>query len=81
MSQCSGRLCQSVVSAAWFGAEFGGIEPQASFVWTHGFDWGDFADLKNEPYVKDLSLAKAISPEVLVASGMNRMPLERDPAA
>jgi DMSO/TMAO reductase YedYZ molybdopterin-dependent catalytic subunit len=39
---------------------------------------GDFADLKNEPYVKDLPLAKALSPEVLLATGMNGRPLSPD---
>lgn len=52
-----------------------GLAPEAAFVWSHGLETGDFADLKNEPYVKDLPLAKAISPEVLLATGMNGMPL------
>ena len=52
-----------------------GVVPDAAFVWAHGLEWGDFADLKNEPYVKDLPLAKAVSPEVLLATGMNGLPL------
>lgn len=42
--------------------------PGTAFVWTQVLEWGDFADLKNEAYVKDLPLAKATSPEVLLAA-------------
>ena len=52
-----------------------GLSPGAAFVWTHGLESGDFADVRNEPYVKDLPLVKAMSPEVLLATGMNGMPL------
>jgi DMSO/TMAO reductase YedYZ molybdopterin-dependent catalytic subunit len=55
-----------------------GVAPRAAFVWTHGLETGDFADLKNEPYVKDLPLAKAMSPEVLLATRMNGEPLSAD---
>jgi len=55
-----------------------GVAQGAAFVWTHGLERGDFADLKNELYVKDLPLAKAVSPEVLLATGMNEMPLTPD---
>jgi DMSO/TMAO reductase YedYZ molybdopterin-dependent catalytic subunit len=55
-----------------------GVAPGAAFVWTHGLERGDFADLKNEPYVKDLPLAKAMSPEVLLATGMNGTLLSPD---
>ena len=47
------------------------VEPGAAFVWTHGLERGDFADVENEPYVKDLPLTKAVCPEVLLATGMN----------
>ncbi len=53
-----------------------GLVPGAAFVWTHGLDCGDFADLKQECYVKDLPLSKAISPEVLLATAMNGKPLQ-----
>ncbi len=52
-----------------------GLAVGAAFVWTHGLESGDFADLKNEPYVKDLPLAKARSREVLLATSMNGVPL------
>lgn len=51
------------------------VAPEATFVWAHGLERGDFADLKQERYVKDLPLWKAISPEVLLALRMNGMPL------
>ena len=57
------------------------LAPGAAFVWTHALEWGDFADLKNESYVKDLPLAKATSPEVLLATGMNGLPLTPDRGA
>jgi DMSO/TMAO reductase YedYZ molybdopterin-dependent catalytic subunit len=52
-----------------------GAAPEAAFVWAHGLERGDFADLKDEPYVKDLPLWKATSPEVLLATVMNGKPL------
>jgi len=36
-----------------------GLARGAALVWTHGLEWGEFADLKNESYMKDLPLAKA----------------------
>lgn len=58
-----------------------GVAREAAFVWTHGLERRDFADLKNEPYVKDLPLAKAVSPEVLLATRMSGMPLTPDRGA
>jgi DMSO/TMAO reductase YedYZ molybdopterin-dependent catalytic subunit len=55
-----------------------GLTPAAAFVWAHGLERADFAELKDEPYVKDLPLAKAVSPEVLLATGMNGLPLTPD---
>jgi DMSO/TMAO reductase YedYZ molybdopterin-dependent catalytic subunit len=55
-----------------------GLAPEAGFVWTHGLERGDFADLKGEPYVKDLPLDKAASPEVLLATAMNGTALTSD---
>ena len=51
------------------------VAPGAAFVWTHGLEWGTFADLQGEPYVKDLPLWKALSPEVLLATTLNGKPL------
>jgi DMSO/TMAO reductase YedYZ molybdopterin-dependent catalytic subunit len=55
-----------------------GLRPGAAFVWAQGLESGNFADLTDEPYVKDLPLVKAMSPELLLATGMNGMPLAPD---
>jgi DMSO/TMAO reductase YedYZ molybdopterin-dependent catalytic subunit len=55
-----------------------GVAPDAAFIWTQGLESGDFADVKSEPYVKDLPLSKALSPEVLLATGMNGIPLSSE---
>ncbi|WP_081921504.1 molybdopterin-dependent oxidoreductase [Paraburkholderia terrae] len=55
-----------------------GLLPEAAFVWTHGLEWGEFAGLKDEPFVKDLPLAKALTPEALLAVSMNGKPLTSD---
>ena len=55
-----------------------GLAPAAAFIWAQGLESGDFADVKNEPYVKDLPLSKALSPEILLATGMNGMPLSSE---
>lgn len=55
-----------------------GVATEAAFVWTHGLERGDFADVKDELYVKDLPLEKALSPEVLLATAMNGKPLTPD---
>ena len=70
-----------VGNVIWSGVRLGdilaecGLAPDATFVWTHGLERGDFADLKNEPYVKDLPLSKATCPEVLLATTINDSPL------
>jgi DMSO/TMAO reductase YedYZ molybdopterin-dependent catalytic subunit len=55
-----------------------GLKPEAAFIWTQGLEWGEFAGLKDEPFVKDLPLTKALSPEVLLAVSMNGKPLTAD---
>jgi DMSO/TMAO reductase YedYZ molybdopterin-dependent catalytic subunit len=52
-----------------------GIAPGAAFVWSEGLEWGEFAGLPEEPFVKDLPLSKALTPDVLLAVAMNGMPL------
>src|ERR1700722_3334751 len=37
-----------------------GIQPGAAYVWTEGLEWGEFAGIKDEPFVKDLPLHKAL---------------------
>lgn len=44
---------------------------QAAFVWSDGLDSGCFGGVSADRYQKDLPLAKAMSPEVLVAYEMN----------
>jgi DMSO/TMAO reductase YedYZ molybdopterin-dependent catalytic subunit len=48
---------------------------EAAFVWSEGLEWGEFAGLRGEPFVKDLPLAKARGAEVLLATAMNGAPL------
>lgn len=55
-----------------------GVMPQASFVWSKGLEWGEFAGVKDEPFVKDLPLRKALSSEVLLAVAMNGHPLSAE---
>ncbi|KIW00509.1 hypothetical protein, variant [Verruconis gallopava] len=52
--------------------------PAANFVWFEGLDCGTFAGVEADRYQKDLPLAKASSPEVLVAYAMNGEPLGRE---
>lgn len=50
-----------------------GVQPQATFVWAAGLEWGSFAGVVGEPYVKDLPLSKV--PDALLATHINDMPL------
>jgi DMSO/TMAO reductase YedYZ molybdopterin-dependent catalytic subunit len=52
-----------------------GVAPEAAYVWSEGLEWGTFAGLTGEAFVKDLPLAKARTPEVLLALAMNGEPL------
>ncbi|MDB0509378.1 molybdopterin-dependent oxidoreductase [Ralstonia solanacearum] len=70
-----------VGNVTWSGARLAdvlslcGVAPEAAFVWSEGLEWGEFAGIKDEPFVKDLPLNKALSPEVLLAVAMNGKPL------
>lgn len=55
-----------------------GIASGAAFVWSTGLEWGEFAGLREEPFVKDLPLSKAMAPEVLLAVAMNGASLTPD---
>ena len=55
-----------------------GIRGEASFIWTAGLEWGEYAGLVNETFQKDLPIAKALSPEVLLALEVNGKPLSPD---
>jgi DMSO/TMAO reductase YedYZ molybdopterin-dependent catalytic subunit len=55
-----------------------GVESGASHVWVEGLERGNFADIKDQPYIKDLPLEKALAPEVLLAVAMNGRPLRAE---
>jgi DMSO/TMAO reductase YedYZ molybdopterin-dependent catalytic subunit len=48
------------------------------FVWSEGLDRGTFAGVEADRYQKDLPMAKAMAPEVLVAYEMNGEPLSKE---
>ena len=54
-----------------------GVDATATHVWSDGLDSGRFGGRTMDRYRKDLPLAKALSPEVLVAYAMNGAPLSR----
>ncbi|KAK3047317.1 hypothetical protein LTR09_011307 [Extremus antarcticus] len=49
-----------------------------TYVWSSGLDHGTFAGVEADRYQKDLTLAKALGPEVLVAYAMNGQPLSKN---
>src|SRR5687767_3396887 len=55
--------------------ERAGVRPEARYVCPEGLDSGSFANVYSERYVKDLPLARALEPDVLVAWAMNGAPL------
>ncbi len=55
-----------------------GVRPGARYVCAEGLDSGSFANVHSERYVKDLPLARALEPDVLVAWAMNGAPLTPD---
>jgi DMSO/TMAO reductase YedYZ molybdopterin-dependent catalytic subunit len=52
-----------------------GVRAEARLVCPAGLDSGSFANVFSERYVKDLPLARALEPDVLVAWAMNGAPL------
>jgi DMSO/TMAO reductase YedYZ molybdopterin-dependent catalytic subunit len=52
-----------------------GVRREARYVCPEGLDSGTFANVHSERYVKDLPLARALEPDVLVACAMNGAPL------
>lgn len=48
------------------------------FVWSEGLDRGTFAGVEADRYQKDLPMAKAMKPEVMVVYVMNGKPLSRE---
>lgn len=55
--------------------ERAGVRPEARYVCPEGLDSGSFANVHSDRYVKDLPLARALEPDVLVAWAMNGAPL------
>ena len=51
------------------------VRAEARYVCPEGLDSGSFANVYSERYVKDLPLARALGPDVLVAWAMNGAPL------
>ena len=58
--------------------ERAGVQPEAALVCPAGLDSGSFANVYSERYVKDLPLARALEPDVLVAWAMNGEPLSAE---
>ena len=58
--------------------ERAGVRPEARYVCPAGLDSGSFANVHSERYVKDLPLARALAPDVLVAWAMNGEPLSAE---
>ncbi|HXG03788.1 MAG TPA: molybdopterin-dependent oxidoreductase [Candidatus Binatia bacterium] len=52
-----------------------GVQPGAELVWLEGLDWGTFANVTSDRYVKDIPLRRALEPDVLLAWAMNGEPL------
>lgn len=55
-----------------------GIKNTASFVWTSGLEWGEYAGLRDEVFQKDLPIEKAMAEEVLLALEINGEPLSAE---
>ncbi|WP_348627828.1 molybdopterin-dependent oxidoreductase [Mesorhizobium sp. M1A.F.Ca.IN.022.04.1.1] len=66
-----GNVVWKGVPLAYVLKEIATIRDNASFVWTAGLEWGEYADVRNEVFVKDLPVAKALAPEVLLATQIN----------
>lgn len=70
-----------VGNVVWRGVQLGHllerarVRPEARYVCPEGLDSGSFANVHSERYVKDLPLARALDPDVLVAWAMNGAPL------
>src|SRR5262249_46860506 len=70
-----------VANVVWRGVrlaallERAGVRPEARYVWAEGLDSGSFANVRSDRYIKDLPLARALEPDVLVAWAMNGEPL------
>ena len=55
-----------------------GVRPEARLVCAEGLDSGRFAGVDSDRYIKDVPLARALEPDVLVAWAMNGTPLSAE---
>jgi DMSO/TMAO reductase YedYZ molybdopterin-dependent catalytic subunit len=66
-----------VGNVVWRGVRLGhlleraGVRPAARYVCGEGLDSGSFANVHSDRYVKDVPLARALEPDVIVAWAMN----------
>src|SRR5947208_3211111 len=58
--------------------ERAGVRPEARLVCPEGLDSGSFANVHSDRYVKDLPLARALEPDVVVVWAMNGAPLSAE---
>ena len=75
------RAFRAVATLVWSGADLrevldeAGIDRAAQFVWSYGVDHGEYEGTRNESYLKDLPLERAMAGDVLLAYEMNGVPL------
>jgi DMSO/TMAO reductase YedYZ molybdopterin-dependent catalytic subunit len=71
-------------NARWTGVrlatllDIAGVRGGAAFIWSDGLDSGEYGGKLIDRYRKDLPLAKAMSPEVMLAYELNDRPLRRE---
>ena len=85
--QCAGIPTQPrtatrrISNVVWGGVRLADVladaapQPEASFVWSYGADWGAFEGVTIDAYQKDLPLQRALGDDVLLAYEMNGQPL------
>ncbi len=78
------RPVRRIGNAVWHGVSLptllrqAGVRSDAKYVWFEGEDFGTYADVYNDNYVKDIPLWKALDEDVLVAYEMNGAPLSEE---
>lgn len=78
------RPVRRVGNAVWRGVSLpmllrqAGVQPNAKYVWFEGEDFGTYANVCNDNYVKDIPVWKALDENVLVAYEMNHAPLSEE---
>ena len=85
--QCAGSPLQPrqptrrACNVVWAGVRLADVLAEArpkqgaEFLWSYGADWGTFENVEIPQYQKDLPLARALSPDTLLAFAMNGAPL------